>query len=207
MSVYSVLNYLNLISLSLVVIFGGVYFQKSNLPTKIFSITFFIVYVVQVVSYFLAIYSVSNLLLFHLYFAAQLAGYGLFYWMILPSTPSKKWFLAFLAVCLVLVGWEYSSKWGNLAQVFGGYSYFAMNMVFVFTSIFYLVHGVLKDKEIEHKFLNYGMIVYAGGSSIVFLLGDKLSHLDWRPLLLINLLLFLVFQGFYFTQLWKVRNS
>ena len=58
-----------------------------------------------------------------------------------------------------------------------------------------------------HKLLHYGMMIYAGGSSIVFLLGDKLSQLDWKPLLFINLVLFMVFQGFYFAQLWKVRNS
>ncbi|AWW29496.1 hypothetical protein DN752_04745 [Echinicola strongylocentroti] len=207
MSGYSILNYLNLISLSLAVIFGGVCFKKSNPPTKVFTVTFFIVYIIQVVSFFLARFSISNLLLFHVYFAAQLIGYGLFYWMILPSSTARKGFLVFLVICLGLIVWEYSSKWDNLAQVFGGYSYFVMNLGFVFTSIYYLVHGVLQDREIFHKLLNYGMIVYAGGSSIVFLLGDKLNQLDWKPLLLINLLLFLVFQGFYFAQLWRVRSS
>lgn len=207
MSVFSVLNYLNLISFSLVVIFGGICFQRSNLPTRIFSATFFIVYLVQVVSFFLARNGISNLLLFHVYFAAQFIGYGLYYWKILPSGPSRRWFLAFLGLCAILTGWEYSTKWSSLAQVFCGYSYFAMNLIFVFTSIFYLVHGVLNDRSMTHKLLHYGMMIYAGGSSIVFLLGDKLSQLDWKPLLFINLVLFMVFQGFYFAQLWKVRNS
>ena len=196
-----------MISLSLIVLYAGTIFRRLDYANKVFSVTFFTIYLIQVTMFVLSKLSIGNLLLFHVYFAVQLIGYGLFYWKILPVISAKKWFLVTLFICIVLIVYEYSVKWENLSHVFGGYSYFIMNLIFVFTSIYYLVIEFLRDMEVEHKYLNYGMILYAGGSSIIFLLGDKLSYLDWKPLLLVNILLFIIFQGFYLMQLWKVRNS
>ncbi|MBD8489086.1 hypothetical protein IFO69_10040 [Echinicola sp. CAU 1574] len=204
---YGIIHYLNLITLTGAVFFGWKHYAKSNLPTKIFTITFSLVYLIQISSFLLARFGINNLLLFHFYFAFQLIGYGLFYWKILNSRKVKMVFLLGLILCVGLIGYEYSSKWNNLSGVFGGYSYFSMNLLFVFASIFHLVNGVINNQEEGFRFINYGMVVYLGGSSIIFLLGESLSKIEWKPILLFNVVLFMIFQVFYFLEIWKVKSS
>ncbi|WP_186758161.1 hypothetical protein [Echinicola salinicaeni] len=139
----------------------------------------------------------------------QLIGYNIFYLLILPENKAKRIAKGIMLFALGVILIEYYLNWDNLSKVYGGYAYFTLNISFVFFSIYYLVTAILNDLGMDFRYLNYAMLIYSGGSSIIFLFGDKLGQLglDGRiPILIINIVLHLLYQLFYVMEIWKIRR-
>ncbi|UCS92356.1 hypothetical protein KZP23_16840 [Echinicola marina] len=209
MYLYNWLTYFHLLFYTLMVIFGWRSFLNAKLPTKVFTVVFSLLYFVQLLSLVFAKLAINNLLFFHLMLLIQFIGYNLFYWLILPANKTKSFALGLMFFSMAIILVEYYLNWEKLYNVYGGYGYFALNISFVFFSIYYLVHDILNDLALDFRYLNYAMLIYSGGSSIIFLLGDKLGNLGIGgqvPILIINIVLHLLYQVFYAIEIWKIRR-
>ncbi len=209
MYLYNWLTYFHLLFYTVMVIFGWRFYLICKFPTKVFTITFSLLYIIQLLSLVLAKLSINNLLFFHLMLGIQLIGYNLFYWLILPENKVKYLAKALMLFSVLVILTDYYRNWGNLSNVFGGYSYFILNISFVLFSIYYLVYSILNDLPMYYRYLNYAMLIYSGGSSIIFLLGDKLGDLGLGgqlPILIVNIILHLFYQLFYAMEIWKIKS-
>lgn len=203
--VYS--TYIHQFLYTIVLVFGWGMFRWSKPPIKLFTVVFTLIYVVQLFSLVLGKLSINNLLLFHLLFAVQLIGYSLFYSKLLKGIQAKKGLSALFMLVLVLTCLEYVTNWAKLSSIFGGYAYFAFNMMCVILSACYLVQSTLRGERNAFWLINYGMLFYSGGSSIIFLFGERINELDFYVILLINIGLHIIFQFFYTAEVWKSRKS
>lgn len=209
MYLYNWLTYFHLLFYTVMVIFGWRFYLSCRFPTKVFTIVFSLLYFIQLLSLVLAKLAINNLLFFHLMLSIQLVGYNLFYWLILPQNKVKRFAKALMLFSMLVIMTDYYQNWDKLSNVYGGYSYFTLNISFVLFSIYYLVDSILNDLPMDYRYLNYAMLIYSGGSSIIFLLGDKLGELGsggQLPILIVNIILHLFYQVFYAMEIWKIRN-
>jgi hypothetical protein len=171
-------------------------FSGQGKPFTIFTFYLALMFLIQMSSSMMSRFGINNLYLSHFYFIGQFFVLGLFYGTIFKTKKLKKDTLAIGIIGLAIIGVEY---------IFDPSQFFKFNIFEIFITsllvmIFAVIHlyNMLSEKK-EFYYINWGIIIYLFGSTILFITGNLIvtlnreyTKLPW----ILNAFLYIIYQLF-----------
>lgn len=160
--------------------------------------------IIALSAFIMASTKTPNLHLSHFYFVNQFIFLSLFY-KSLFKTHQKKYVTYTLILVLLILGFQYSLN-PNLFYQFNSFEIFFTSLPLVIYSIVHLYNSL--NHTYNYSLINAGVLVYIASSTLIFILGNYLSELDFsyqiRNIYLINKILYVVYLTLILIQ-WKTN--
>ena len=186
---------------ALLYLIGYKHFKKI-VAYRYFSLYLVVSAVIAIMAFILASYKIPNLYLSHFYFITQFMFLSFFYKALFKS-KQKKYVVYTILLVLLILGIQYALK-PNLFYQFNSLEIFVTSLPLVVYSIIHLYNSL--SSVYNYSLINAGVLVYITSSTLIFILGNYLSDLDFnseiRNIYLINKILYVVYLTLILIQ-WK----
>lgn len=199
-----------MVSILLPTILGAVLYRKQPNTIKTLSVMVFILCAFEFSSYFLSLYSISNLFLFHSYAFVEFILISLIYYHIFKSPTLKRLISIFVIVFLSIsvVSLILLESWKEFNSIQRSIESFLLVVYFVIHLRKMIVQKKSPFVEMHPYFiLTSGFLIYFLGTSFVFFFANEFigtSDLSyWTIHSLLNILLNIV----YSIVLWKASEA
>ncbi len=177
---------------------------KNVVAYKYFSWYLVVSATIAITAFILASYKIPNLYLSHFYFITQFIFLSLFYRALFKS-KQKKYVIYTIVLVLAILSVQYAFK-PSLFTQFNSLEIFVTSLPLVIYSIVHLYNSL--SHIYKYILINAGVLVYITSSTLIFILGNYLSDLDFnseiRNIYLINKILYVVYLTLILIQ-WKTN--
>lgn len=181
-------------------------FSVNGKAFRIFVCYLIIMFLIQITASFLQYFKINNLFLSHFYFILQFVLLSFFYLNLdLNELQSKIVKIGFVFCLLVLT--VQNTLDSSLLLKFNLFEIFITSFLLIIYATFHLYN--MLNKKREFYYVNFGILVYLFGSTVLFLVGniinklnDKFNDYTW----LLNSALYVIYQLFILYE-WKVNFS
>ncbi len=189
-----------LLSIILFVVFF-IGFSKYGKAYKIFTLYLGFIAIIQLITFYYALYKWNNIFFFHFYFVGQFVFMSLFYYELLKN----KLLCIILGIGLVAIGIQFAIQ-PNIFFEYHTYGVSITQSIIVLYAITYYYRSL----SVANPFMliNTGVLLYFMTSILFFASGNLLLHLDIpnetkRYIGLVNQFLYFVFQILIFVEWYR----
>tara|TARA_R110002126_G_scaffold109348_3_gene246290 strand:+ start:262 stop:891 length:630 start_codon:yes stop_codon:yes gene_type:complete len=178
-------------------------FSKEGKAFSIFTFYLALMFLIQVSSDMMTKFRINNLYLSHFYFIGQFLVLGLFYGTIFKTQKLKKYILTMGIIGLTIILLQYIFD----PSQFFKFNLFEISVTSLLVLIFAVIHlyNMLTEKK-EFYYINWGIIIYLFGSTILFICGNlivtlnrEFTKLPW----ILNAFLYIIYQLFITFEWYK----
>lgn len=203
---YQILTYVDIVIFLVLTVFLVLNIKKMPLALKIFSYFEFVMFAIGLVSLIMAKLSISNTLLFHLFFFVQFMWISTFYYFLLEGNVFSKVVLSSTGVFLGIAVWQYIANWAELTSKYGGLLYFISTLIFIAFAILFYFKQLTQSSKSKYPLINAAIVIYFSTTSVIFLF-SKYYYLEGSEgqivLWILNVLLHIIFVLLIFVDIWK----
>lgn len=171
-------------------------FSSQGKPYTIFTFYLVLIFIIQISSSMMSRFRINNLYLSHFYFIGQFLVLGLFYSTIFKTQKLKKYTLAIGIIGLANIGVQYFFDPSQFFK-FNIFEIFITSLLVVIFAVIHLYNMLTEQKEFYY--INWGIIIYLFGSTILFITGNLIvtlnreyTKLPW----ILNAFLYIIYQLF-----------
>lgn len=178
-------------------------FSTQERAFSIFTFYLALMFLIQMSSGMMSQFGINNLYLSHLYFIGQFLILSLFYGTIFKTQKLKKHTLLIGTIGLAIIAVQYIFD----PRQFFKFNLFEISITSLLVLIFAVIHlyNMLTEKK-EFYYINWGIIIYLFGSTILFIAGNLIvtlnreyTKLPW----ILNAFLYIVYQLFITFEWFK----
>ena len=149
-------------------------FFKKGKAYRIFISYLWIICLIQIMSKVLHFLRLNNLYLSHFYFILQFVSLSFFYLNLQLNVFQKKIVKIGFVFCLTVLTCQYALNPGVFFE-FNLFEIFITSFLLIVYATFYLFN-LLNEKK-EFYYINFGILTYLFGSTVLFLVGDLVAKM------------------------------
>lgn len=171
---------------------------------KIVSLYLWSMFVIQLVSYLVALHTQNNLYLSHLFFCTQFVLLGVFYYRVLAQDAQRRFIVWYLSGAGLLLAGQYALD-PQLLFRYNLLEVFLTNYFLVFCSLMYQYNSLSRMQNDGFSLFNWAVLVYSTLSLSFFLFGNVMAEIEINfsiPAWLINNCILVLFHLAVLLQ-WK----
>jgi hypothetical protein len=181
-------------------------FSRQGKAFLIFTFYLVLMFFIQLSSNMMTKFGINNLYLSHFYFIGQFLVLSLFYGTIFKTQKLKRYVLIMGLIGLAVVACQYILD----PSQFFKFNLFEISITSLLVLILAVIHlyNMLTEKK-EFYYINWGIIIYLFGSTILFIAGNLIvtlnseyTKLPW----ILNAFLYIIYQLFILME-WNKSFS
>lgn len=183
-------------------------FSKNEKPFQIFAVYCWAMLAVQIGSNVVGKIYHSNLFLSHFYFGLQFILLSFFYYQLMKESIQRKIIVAVFIFCCIVLTLQYVI-FPDLFYSFNLFEIFITSLPLIVYATFHL-YNLLNEKK-HFYYINFGLLIYLFGSTVVFLTTNLLLSLktydSFEFIYNLNVYLYALYQLFILFDLKHLITS